>query len=235
MGTHDSFIIYILWLHWGDSLASNVRLNSVQSLTCIVSCSQHVLDNYIQTDCSYALINLSPNLWSRHQFIFDSKGGLQPRHTAIGAVHFHSSLFSSHVWKAIRTKHHHIWGNYKSQWWPRIDTAHETSSMLQKYYLALACCISLNSSQHYNMWILALIKAWQAAWMAVPAVPPDPDELERRQVLECKQHRVKTQARPRNWRTVKKAANPLISRLLPMLRINHVVKRTWWLLCQAKC
>lgn len=47
-------------------------------------------------------------------------------------------------------------------------------------YLAHGCSTFLNSVQHCNMWVLALVKAWQAAWMAVPATPLDSDVLERR-------------------------------------------------------
>lgn len=135
------------------------------------------------------LLNLNPNIWSKHQFIFDRKGGLQQRPKSIGAVHFHSSLFISHVWKAIRTKAHHIWGNYKSQWWPKVYSVHETSNALQKHYLPCGRSTSLNSLQHCNMWILALVKAWQAAWMAVPAfwLRCVGEEA----VLEHKQHTVK--------------------------------------------
>ncbi len=212
-------------------------------MTCIISCLEHLLNNYIRRETInfYTLINLSPNTWSKHQFISDSKGGLQQRHKTVGAVHFHSSSFSSHVRKAIRTKPHRIWGNYKSESWPKIHAAHETSckasNALQKHYLALSCCVSLNSSRHYDMWILALMKAWQAAWMAVPAAPLDPDELEGRQFWSTNSTQLstaKTQARTKNWRTVKKNTNPLISELLLMLYINHVVNRTQWITLPTK-
>lgn len=186
------------------------------------------------------LINLIPSTWSKHQFVFDRKGGLQLRHKSIGAVHFHSSLFVSHVWRAIKTKPHHIWGNYKSQRWPRIYSVHETSNTLQKHYLARGCYTSLNSLPHCNMWTSALMKAWQAAWMAVPATPLDSDELERRQfwsTYSTQSSTVKTQARTKNWRTVKKATNPLISELLLMLYCTQTMLliESDDLHCQAKC
>lgn len=65
--------------------------------------------------------------------------------------------------------------------------------------------------------------------MALPAAPLDPDELERRQFWSTNSKQlsaVKTHARTKNWRTVKKTTNPLISELLLMLYINHVVNRT---------
>lgn len=65
--------------------------------------------------------------------------------------------------------------------------------------------------------------------MAVPAAPLDPDELERRQFWSANSTQLsteKTQARTKNWRTVKRTTNPLISELLLMLYINHVVNRT---------
>lgn len=181
-------------------------------LTGSISCSEHFLNNYIQreTITFYTLISLSPNTWSK--FISDSNAGLQLRHKAIGAVHFHSS---SHIQKAIRTKPHHIWGNYKSQWWPRVHTVHETTVQLPVRCKSIIWhYTSLNSSQHYNMWILAPMKAWQAAWMAVPAAPLDPDELERRQRWSTNSSTVKPGPRTGGL------SNPLISGLLLRLYIK---------------
>lgn len=185
------------------------------------------------------LINLSPNIWSKHQFIFDRNRGLQLRHKSIGAVHFHSSLFISHVWKAIRTKPHHIWGNYKSQRWPRIYSVYETSNALQKYYLAHGCYTSLNSLQHCNMWILALMKAWKAAWMAVPATPLDSDELERRQFWSAKQHTVKhceNTSQDRELEDSQKGYKPsdLWASADAVLHINHAVNRIRWITLPSK-
>ncbi len=112
------------------------------------SCSEHFLNNYVErkTIKSYTLLNLIPKTWSKHQFISDSRGGLQLRHTAIGSVHFRSSSsFISYVWRAIWTKPNHIWGNYKSQWWPRILVAHQTNVKL--LWIWTLCC--------NMMWLLA--------------------------------------------------------------------------------
>lgn len=112
--------------------------------------------------------------------------------------------------KRIRANHQHIWGNYKSLAMMAKSLQHAETTKLP----VQCCCIALNSSLHYNMWMLVFQKAWQRVWVAVPALHFDPDELEKTQhykntsqygKLEEKQKRYKSS---KLWTSADGVRNP---------------------------